>query len=1414
MRDMKKADPRPGPAAKATWRGNVLDAMRPHYHAAILAGGRDFLTRTLSIRKKAAALIHTKAPLPGAKGVVVSLEQSFSDRIMETVDTTVDGLQEVLDEAVADGLDASEIDDLISQEWDDVLGSRTDTIATTETNGAINSVRDYLALQLVELQYWMTAQDERVRPTHVIYGEAGSKPVGFDWSQLADDAGYTLRFPCDPECHEPSEVVNCRCFTVPDGEVDLAPDELADYLADFEMDPEDLLLSEDQTATVFGANPEKGISKDFDETLHPRDEHGRFTANPWSGRFYPSDTGEIARGDEEAAAGSDSEARAEWQTQVDAVRDRVEELGRKSDAAYKMRESTQEHLNSVVDRIDASVEESMKAWFAGHPNYDSADAENERTRMRTEIQNGDTEDGKAYRAALADANMAARDNRTAADALTAAEDELDALKGNQPTGTPDPTTVGTIAERNQVMRDAIDRMRADVPTPERMAELRNEESNLHSPALDKAVEDAKTFRDKAEAAGAEYMKLQSEYGAKRDAAMQQGAKNAVETFYAQHPELDLRNISNEDREKDYNDLSNAKLRAIGDTDAAKAALDALPKAKDPNQEAEDNLFKRAMSDPAVAAAMREKYTGESIPSDAPMREMIAREAEAADPNATVARDSDLVKLKLDAMYEAEENRLRVEKPEKYGGNADALNAAMAKFVEARDRAVTTAVAQDRYRNAIEMASFADKGSWESAYGQMRSDQGDRSLISDDEERGKLDQIAGTTLVNLEATQEYKDLNEAKNLARTQMDEYEQTARMAQDQIGIEKEKLLDEFAQKAGPGYFYARAMADDDYYNKNMDDLREGWQHIGGEGPSRLRAAVGIGLGLETGAIYDKKQGGFLTVDKYGDLRDDFKTIQYAGLLRREYAETQEDIVNGKLGSVETLGQEHMGGKEPSSGGDSEDDPEQTWSDDEKYDEQAGKEDWYQSDEFSNDEFQAQSYDWENNTSDDSKLTDYATGNKGDLAEAEIASAKAFASKDAAESASGWSDLGDVNDASIAEQARYLREKLGTDFVEGMVTPDEAKVRHEAESDVHREMVNETLAAQFRVGAWSGAEQMLGAALTPEVREALGKIIDDPQFASTSGFSAAQRDYLDLLLQTKRDAFGDKKISTSNWRVEARAALSMAESVAGKESVAIASLPLDDPNIQARVDDAHLNAAREYLQIEAADLNWSKLYKQTVGDHGTAWRLLKDEETTDVFPNGVPRALKYSNGDTLENDARQRFSEDWQWDDSDVDDSWNNWWSEHKSEYETAGFAAAKAEYEAGQQEKVNQATIEEPKTAAPAAAGEAPHERGYVQAYRGLNGAPTKYIHSFTDSWSTSRNKARDFGSRTILDWKIPVERLLVFQGARNWAAEKVGGMGNTEFEVMPLSDMPKWYRESYRAYMRAKSEASKRQKAEAKA
>jgi hypothetical protein len=252
------------------WSDKAVVAMRPAYRAAILAGGRDFITNTLSIRGKVGRL---KAAKKRSVGVVISLEEQFEDRLRETITTTYEALADILAEAVTDKLDKDEVGDLIDEEWDDILGRRTDAIALTETNGAVNSVRDYLMLELVELQSWVNARDERVRPTHVIYGDAGKKPVGFDWAQLIPDAGYTLRYPCDPECHEPAEVINCRCFTVPEGELELSPADLKDYLADFEMDPEDLIRSEDQEP-VYVTNQYTG--KGYED--QPRDESGKWTA--------------------------------------------------------------------------------------------------------------------------------------------------------------------------------------------------------------------------------------------------------------------------------------------------------------------------------------------------------------------------------------------------------------------------------------------------------------------------------------------------------------------------------------------------------------------------------------------------------------------------------------------------------------------------------------------------------------------------------------------------------------------------------------------------------------------------------------------------------------------------------------------------------------------------------------------------------------------------------------------------------------------------------------------------------------------------------------------------------------------------------------------------------------------------------
>lgn len=231
------------PFDRAKWRKRVVAEMEPFYRLALQTGARSMLASP-TVRRRRGFADRIKAARP--KAFVVRTSRALAERLADTVDTTYDALQSVIEEAVADQLGSQEIADLIEQEWSDVLGTRTDTIALTETNVGLNTARDYVAHQVVELWRWVTARDERVRENHVIYGEADAKPVGFNWASLSG-GDYTLRYPGDPECDNAGEIVNCRCMTVPEGDIELAPDEVDAYLEEFDLTADDLMGGEEAT---------------------------------------------------------------------------------------------------------------------------------------------------------------------------------------------------------------------------------------------------------------------------------------------------------------------------------------------------------------------------------------------------------------------------------------------------------------------------------------------------------------------------------------------------------------------------------------------------------------------------------------------------------------------------------------------------------------------------------------------------------------------------------------------------------------------------------------------------------------------------------------------------------------------------------------------------------------------------------------------------------------------------------------------------------------------------------------------------------------------------------------------------------------------------------------------------------------
>jgi len=99
--------------------------------------------------------------------------------------------------------------------------ARAEAIARTEINRVLSTAQEIRNQQVAEIapetkKYWLTANDNRVRPTHIKVGAAtdpakGGKPIGINESFSV--GGYSASGPHDPNLPA-SEVVQCRCSKI------------------------------------------------------------------------------------------------------------------------------------------------------------------------------------------------------------------------------------------------------------------------------------------------------------------------------------------------------------------------------------------------------------------------------------------------------------------------------------------------------------------------------------------------------------------------------------------------------------------------------------------------------------------------------------------------------------------------------------------------------------------------------------------------------------------------------------------------------------------------------------------------------------------------------------------------------------------------------------------------------------------------------------------------------------------------------------------------------------------------------------------------------------------------------------------------------------------------------------------------
>jgi hypothetical protein len=204
----------------ANWQPPPEGILVPVSALAVLAAGR---LRALHVRVLRAVASSTLARI----GIAWDVTHPLSAELLEqagkrTGEALGEAVQPIVREIVADayqeGLSVVQAAELIRAKVDDVSPWQAQMLARTDLNGLANG-GSVMAAKLagVERKRWLTAHDERVRPTHAA-ADGQTVPVGQPFSV----GGEHLQHPGDPSGSN-AEVANCRCTVTYPGPEQSAP---------------------------------------------------------------------------------------------------------------------------------------------------------------------------------------------------------------------------------------------------------------------------------------------------------------------------------------------------------------------------------------------------------------------------------------------------------------------------------------------------------------------------------------------------------------------------------------------------------------------------------------------------------------------------------------------------------------------------------------------------------------------------------------------------------------------------------------------------------------------------------------------------------------------------------------------------------------------------------------------------------------------------------------------------------------------------------------------------------------------------------------------------------------------------------------------------------------------------------------
>lgn len=148
---------------------------------------------------------------PTADAIMLNyLTQYGGLKITQITGTTLDDINNIINQGITDGLSESEIGKLIALVAPTKSASRAQTIARTESHQAANVTAQGTASAsgIVMRRQWISASGERTRDAHK---RANGQIV--DMHQPFSVGGESLMFPGDPN-GSAKNVINCRCAVV------------------------------------------------------------------------------------------------------------------------------------------------------------------------------------------------------------------------------------------------------------------------------------------------------------------------------------------------------------------------------------------------------------------------------------------------------------------------------------------------------------------------------------------------------------------------------------------------------------------------------------------------------------------------------------------------------------------------------------------------------------------------------------------------------------------------------------------------------------------------------------------------------------------------------------------------------------------------------------------------------------------------------------------------------------------------------------------------------------------------------------------------------------------------------------------------------------------------------------------------